>query len=119
MYKICMKPCGTLGKTFLVIQNSVKWRENKEILSEGLDRQSICDLQSPLYTNTKGDIAVGDENVCIACGDLKDDIGRCYTCSEDHVELRKDFIWEYCHEIDTLVDSQFRRILPDCDYSQH
>ena len=24
-----------LGKTFLVIQNSVKWRENKEILSEG------------------------------------------------------------------------------------
>ena len=88
----------------------------KKFYQRGLtDRLSVT-YNVPIAI-TKEEAVVGDENVCIACGDLKDDIGRCYTCSEDHVELRKDFIWEYCHEIDTLVDSQFRRILPDCDYS--
>ena len=56
-----------------------------------------------------------DEDVCRYCGDLKDDVGNCYTCSDQHIELRKDFVWEYSHESVTERGSQFRRIMPKYD----
>ena len=35
------------------------------------------------------------DDVCHVCGDLKDEVGSCYTCSEEHIDLRKDFVFEY------------------------
>jgi hypothetical protein len=53
-----------------------------------------------------------EEEICCHCGDLKDELGNCYTCSSEHVDLRKDFLWEYAHESKTERGSQFRTILP-------
>lgn len=52
------------------------------------------------------------DDVCHVCGDLKDEVGSCYTCSDEHIDLRKDFVWEYGHESITQKDTQFRKILP-------
>lgn len=60
---------------------------------------------------------MGEEDVCLHCGDLKDEEGNCYTCSDAHICLRKDFVWEYAHESSTQRNSQFRKILPYYEYS--
>ena len=49
---------------------------------------------------------------CETCGDLKDEEGSCYTCSDEHIELRKDFVFEYAFEELCLKDTLFRKIMP-------
>lgn len=56
---------------------------------------------------------MAEEETCCQCGDLKDELGNCYTCSDDHVDLRKDFVWEYAHEEDCMKDTLFRHIRPE------
>ena len=52
------------------------------------------------------------DDVCHVCGDLKDEEGNCYTCSDEHIELRKDFVFEYAFEELCLKDTLFRKIMP-------
>jgi len=56
---------------------------------------------------------VGDEDVCVACGDLKDSAGNCYTCSDEHIELRKDFKFEYAFEHISEKHTLFRNNPPE------
>ena len=56
---------------------------------------------------------MGDEDVCVACGDLKDSAGNCYTCSDEHIELRKDFKFEYAFEHISEKHTLFRNNPPE------
>jgi hypothetical protein len=56
-----------------------------------------------------------EEEICCHCGDLKDELGNCYTCSDEHIDLRKDFMFEYSHEALCLKDTLFRTINPIYD----
>jgi len=56
---------------------------------------------------------VEEETCCCHCGDLKDEAGNCYTCSDEHIDLRKDFVWEYAFEECCLKDTLFRHIRPE------